>query len=91
MNNEDWMRRCLELASMAEGWTSPNPMVGAVVLDAEGHLVAEGYHKGPGQWHAERDALLKLSGPVKNGVIFVNLEPCCAWGRTPPCLSLIHI
>lgn len=77
------------LAAQAKGWTSPNPLVGAVVLDANGLLVSEGFHKGPGQWHAERDALLKVSGTVPNGTVFVNLEPCCVWGRTPPCTDII--
>ncbi|MGC6508213.1 MAG: bifunctional diaminohydroxyphosphoribosylaminopyrimidine deaminase/5-amino-6-(5-phosphoribosylamino)uracil reductase RibD [Myxococcota bacterium] len=89
MSNSEWMRRCLVLAAQAKGWTSPNPLVGAVVLDANGLLVSEGFHKGPGQWHAERDALLKVSGTVPNGTVFVNLEPCCVWGRTPPCTDII--
>jgi diaminohydroxyphosphoribosylaminopyrimidine deaminase / 5-amino-6-(5-phosphoribosylamino)uracil reductase len=89
MGHEHWMRRCLELALQAEGRTSPNPMVGSVVLDSSGQLVAEGHHRAPGEFHAERDALATLDGPVPGGTLYVNLEPCCAWGRTPPCTDII--
>jgi diaminohydroxyphosphoribosylaminopyrimidine deaminase / 5-amino-6-(5-phosphoribosylamino)uracil reductase len=84
-----WMRRCLFLASQAEGLTTPNPLVGAVVLNKDGELVSEGFHRAPGEFHAERDALMKVQGPVKGGTVYVNLEPCCAWGRTPPCTDIL--
>lgn len=84
-----WMRRCLILASQGEGLTTPNPLVGAVVLDQGGELVSEGFHLGPGKLHAERDALTKVKGRVEGGTVYVNLEPCCVWGRTPPCTDIL--
>lgn len=84
-----WMLRCVELARKAEGRTSPNPMVGAVVLDADGALLSEGWHEGPGQPHAEVAALGALGGRAPKATMVVNLEPCCHVGRTPPCTDAI--
>jgi diaminohydroxyphosphoribosylaminopyrimidine deaminase / 5-amino-6-(5-phosphoribosylamino)uracil reductase len=85
-----WMQKCLDLASLAQGDTAPNPMVGSVLV-CEDTILCEGYHKGPGQWHAEREALLQISSEKvpQNAVLYVNLEPCCSHGRTPPCTDII--
>lgn len=82
------MDRCIELASQARGMTSPNPMVGCVILNSEGKIISEGYHKKCGENHAEREALLKLSDAV-GCTLVVNLEPCSHFGKTPPCTDLI--
>lgn len=72
------------------GKTSPNPLVGCVVLDKEGNLLSTGYHAKCGENHAERDALLKLkNGQAQGGTLYVNLEPCSHYGKTPPCTDLI--
>ena len=84
-----WMRRALQLASLAEGHTSPNPLVGAVVLDAEGRLVGEGFHARAGEPHAEPVALAQAGDAARGGTIIVTLEPCCHHGRTPPCTEAI--
>ncbi|RME20669.1 MAG: bifunctional diaminohydroxyphosphoribosylaminopyrimidine deaminase/5-amino-6-(5-phosphoribosylamino)uracil reductase RibD [Deltaproteobacteria bacterium] len=82
------MRRCLELAARAAGRTAPNPMVGAVIV-ADGAVVAEGWHRASGQAHAEVDALSKVGGRAPGATMYVNLEPCCHHGRTPPCTDAI--
>ncbi len=82
------MNRCIELAKQAQGNTSPNPLVGCVVLNKEGEVVSEGFHHKCGENHAERDALLKLDN-AKDCTLIVNLEPCSHYGKTPPCTDLI--
>ena len=84
-----WMHRALQLAALAEGQTSPNPLVGAVVLDAQGALVGEGFHAKAGQAHAEVGALSQAGTRAKGGTIVVTLEPCCHQGRTPPCSEAV--
>lgn len=87
---EKLMRKCLTLAKKGAGKTSPNPMVGCVVLDKTGKIISTGYHHKYGQNHAERDALLKLKNKEEeNGTLVVNLEPCSHYGKTPPCVDLI--
>lgn len=87
---EIYMKKCFELALLAEGNTSPNPMVGCVVLNKSGEIIAEGYHKKCGEKHAERDALDKISDEAACGsTLVVNLEPCSHYGKTPPCVDLI--
>ena len=81
---ELWMRRALALAALAEGHTSPNPLVGAVVLDREGRLVGEGFHARAGDAHAEVGALRQAGDAARGGTLVVTLEPCCHHGRTPP-------
>ena len=80
-----WMRRALALAALAEGRTSPNPLVGAVVLNREGRLVGEGFHARSGEPHAEVGALAQAGTAAAGGTLIVTLEPCCHHGRTPPC------
>lgn len=89
MNNyESLMKKCLKLAEKGEGKTSPNPMVGCVVINEAGEIISTGYHSKYGEFHAERDALLKLDS-AKNCTLIVNLEPCCHSGKTPPCTDII--
>ncbi|PSO75659.1 MAG: bifunctional diaminohydroxyphosphoribosylaminopyrimidine deaminase/5-amino-6-(5-phosphoribosylamino)uracil reductase RibD [Cyanobacteria bacterium QH_9_48_43] len=78
------MQRCLELARCAIGQTSPNPLVGAVVVQ-EGKIVGEGFHPGAGQPHAEVFALQDAGEKARGATVYVNLEPCNHYGRTPPC------
>lgn len=82
------MKKCIELAKQAQGETSPNPLVGCIVLNDIGEIISTGYHKKYGENHAERDALLKLND-AKNCTLIVNLEPCSHYGKTPPCADLI--
>jgi len=84
-----WMRRALQLAALGEGRTSPNPLVGAVVLDAAGQLVGEGFHARAGEPHAEVGALAQASDQACGGTLIVTLEPCCHHGRTPPCTEAV--
>ncbi len=85
-----YMNICLELAMKGRGKTSPNPLVGCVVLDKNGDVISTGYHAKCGENHAERDALLKLNvGDAEGGTLYVNLEPCSHYGKTPPCTDLI--
>ena len=84
-----WMRRSIQLALLAEGMTSPNPLVGAIVLDSSGRLVGEGFHSGSGNAHAEIEALNQAGEKSINGTIVVTLEPCCHHGLTPPCTEAL--
>lgn len=76
------MRRALALAK--RGFTAPNPMVGALLVK-DGRIVGEGYHRRAGMPHAEVEALRKAGDKARGATIYVTLEPCCHWGRTPPC------
>lgn len=88
--DEKYMRTCLSLALKGKGNVAPNPMVGCVVLDKNGKVVSKGYHKKYGKNHAERDALTKLiNNEAEGGTLYVNLEPCSHYGKTPPCVDLI--
>lgn len=84
-----WAGRALELARQADYRTSPNPMVGAVVLDADGVLVGEGYHELAGRPHAEQEALDAAGGRSRGGTLFVNLEPCTHTHRVPSCAEAV--
>ena len=83
------MARALALAALAEGQTTPNPLVGCVVLDATGQLVGEGYHRRAGEPHAEVMALRRAGERARGGTLYVTLEPCCHHGRTPPCTEAV--
>lgn len=91
MTDADWMRRCLELARRAEGKTSPNPIVGSVVLDKNGKLVGEGFHAKAGEAHAEKEALANAGAKARGGTLYVSLEPCrhIKNRRTAPCAPLV--
>lgn len=82
------MRRALALARRAHGWTSPNPMVGAVIVNGD-RIVGEGYHKRPGLPHAEVEAIRRARRAAKGSTLYVTLEPCAHRGRTPPCADAI--
>jgi len=89
-NDLKFMQRCLELASKAEGMTYPNPMVGSVIV-YEGEIIGEGYHMKAGGPHAEVMAIGSVSDKslLASSSIYVNLEPCSHFGKTPPCADLI--
>jgi diaminohydroxyphosphoribosylaminopyrimidine deaminase / 5-amino-6-(5-phosphoribosylamino)uracil reductase len=85
-----YLNRCLELASLAGSAAQPNPLVGCVIVH-NGHIVGEGYHHGPGLPHAEPEALKTVLNPqcLSEAALYVNLEPCNHYGRTPPCSDAI--
>lgn len=88
--DELYMQRCLQLAGMAEGHTSPNPMVGAVVV-CDGRIIGEGYHRRCGEAHAEVNAIASVHDKslLSRSTIYVSLEPCSHYGKTSPCCDLI--
>ncbi len=81
-----WMSKALELAQQALGQTSPNPLVGCVIVSATGELVGSGFHRKAGQAHAEIFALAEAGERARGASLYVNLEPCCHFGKTPPCV-----
>src|SRR5947209_5304465 len=84
-----WSARALELAAKADFRSSPNPMVGAVVLDREGQLAGEGYHRAAGEPHAEQEALAQAGERARGGTLYVNLEPCTHAHRNPCCADAV--
>jgi diaminohydroxyphosphoribosylaminopyrimidine deaminase/5-amino-6-(5-phosphoribosylamino)uracil reductase len=88
MTHEEYMARALELAEKGRGFTSPNPMVGAVVVK-DGRVVAEGYHQRFGEAHAEVNALRQAGETARGATLYVTLEPCCHFGKTPPCTRAV--
>ena len=92
--NEMYMRRCLQLAKLGLGRVRPNPMVGCVVVQG-GKIISEGYHQEYGHYHAERNALLRMqhsgwtASAEQPATLYVNLEPCSHYGKTPPCADLV--
>lgn len=87
-DDEKYMRQVLRLARRGKGRTSPNPMVGAVVVK-DGQIVGQGFHRRPGEAHAEVIALRQAGEQAQDATLYVNLEPCCVHGRTPPCTEEI--
>lgn len=83
-----FMQRALDLARRAKGRTSPNPLVGAVIVK-NGKVIGEGYHQKAGTPHAEIHALNAVGENAKGATLYTNLEPCCHWGRTPPCTEAL--
>lgn len=83
-----YMQRALELAAKARGFTSPNPMVGAVIVKDD-RVIGEGYHHKCGEAHAEVDAFNNATEPVEGATMYVTLEPCSHTGKTPPCADRI--
>jgi diaminohydroxyphosphoribosylaminopyrimidine deaminase/5-amino-6-(5-phosphoribosylamino)uracil reductase len=84
----DYMMRALELAAQARGQTSPNPMVGAILVK-DGQVVGSGYHQRAGGPHAEVLALREAGERARGATLYVTLEPCCHFGRTPPCTQAL--
>lgn len=88
MTDQDYMRRAMELAKGGLGWTNPNPLVGAVIVK-NGRIIGEGYHERCGELHAERNAIASLTESAEGATLYVTLEPCCHYGKTPPCTEAI--
>lgn len=90
----DYIRRCIELAAQGKGWVNPNPLVGCVIVH-EDKIISEGWHQGYGQAHAERMAIDEYLSAGNDAEIFkecdvyVSLEPCSHFGKTPPCADLL--
>jgi diaminohydroxyphosphoribosylaminopyrimidine deaminase/5-amino-6-(5-phosphoribosylamino)uracil reductase len=87
-SDEEHLKRALELAARARGQTSPNPIVGAVVVK-DGRVIGEGITQPPGEAHAEVMALEAAAGKTAGSTLYISLEPCCHQGRTPPCTDAI--
>lgn len=83
-----FLKQALNLAKKGGGWTNPNPMVGALIVK-DNLIIAKSYHKKYGSYHAEIEALKKTQGNTKGATLYVNLEPCCHYGKTPPCTEAI--
>lgn len=90
MTDETYMQRCLQLAALGLGKTSPNPMVGAVIVHND-RIIGEGYHHRCGEAHAEINAInsVKDKSLLTESTLYVNLEPCSHFGKTPPCADAI--
>ena len=88
MTERDYMLRAIELAKKGRGFTNPNPMVGAVIVK-DGRIIGEGYHERCGELHAERNAIASLTESAEGATLYVTLEPCCHYGKTPPCTEAI--
>jgi diaminohydroxyphosphoribosylaminopyrimidine deaminase/5-amino-6-(5-phosphoribosylamino)uracil reductase len=89
MTDDDYMRRALELAGRGRGWVEPNPLVGAVVV-RDGAVEGEGWHEKFGQAHAEVNALRQAGDRARRSTLYVTLEPCCHFGKTPPCTEAVQ-
>ena len=92
IEDEKYMRRCLQLARCGRNGSRPNPMVGAVIV-ADGRIIGEGYHVRCGEGHAEVNAFRSVSIQderlLPEATVYVSLEPCAHYGKTPPCADLI--
>ena len=88
MTDALYMKKALALAKKGAGWTSPNPMVGAVIVK-DGKIIGEGYHRRYGENHAEIDAINSSSDSIEGATFYITLEPCTHYGKTPPCVEKI--
>ncbi len=92
MNSSDelYMRRVLELAELGRGKVAPNPMVGCIIVKEE-RIIGEGWHQKYGEAHAERNAVEQVQNQedIVGSTVYVNLEPCSHYGKTPPCSNLL--
>ncbi|MBN1756404.1 bifunctional diaminohydroxyphosphoribosylaminopyrimidine deaminase/5-amino-6-(5-phosphoribosylamino)uracil reductase RibD [bacterium] len=88
MNDREYMGLVLKLARRGLGKTSPNPMVGALLVK-DGRIIGQGYHRKAGLPHAEIEAINAASESLQGATLYVNLEPCCTYGKTPPCVDRI--
>ena len=92
-DDEKYMRRCIQLAKNGMQNAKPNPMVGAVIVSADGRIIGEGYHVRCGEGHAEVNAFASVQSAdehlISESTIYVSLEPCSHYGKTPPCADLI--
>lgn len=88
MEDRDYMALALSLAERGVGWASHNPMVGAVIVK-DGKIIGQGWHEKCGQPHAERNALAACNQPPQGATMYVTLEPCCHYGRQPPCTQAV--
>ncbi len=88
MNDYEYMKMALQLAEKGNGWVAPNPLVGAVIVK-EGRVIGTGYHEKYGLAHAERNAISSCTEDPRGATMYVNLEPCCHYGKQPPCVDAI--
>lgn len=90
-NDKIWMQRALNLARKGEGYVSPNPMVGCVIVSDSGDVIGEGFHERYGKPHAERNAVhaVENESDLENATVYVTLEPCSHHGKTPPCCEML--
>ena len=88
MTPEEYMQIAIEEAKKGSGFTSPNPLVGAVLVK-DGKIVGKDYHHKYGEFHAERNAILNCKEDLAGASLYVTLEPCCHYGKTPPCTQII--
>ncbi|MGI6021246.1 MAG: bifunctional diaminohydroxyphosphoribosylaminopyrimidine deaminase/5-amino-6-(5-phosphoribosylamino)uracil reductase RibD [Lachnospiraceae bacterium] len=86
--SHEYMRRAISLAKKGAGWTSPNPLVGAVIVK-DGRIIGEGFHEKYREKHAERNALASLKESARGADMYVTLEPCCHYGNQPPCTEAV--
>lgn len=89
-NDEKMMKEAVKAAKKAKGKTGVNPLVGCVI-ERDGRIISKGYHKGPGYNHAEIEAINSASEPLEGSTIYITLEPCNIFGRTPPCIKTLEM
>ncbi len=88
LDDNCFMMEAVRLARKGIGKTSPNPVVGAVIV-RNGKIIGRGYHKKYGDWHAEINAIKNTNGNIKDATAYITLEPCCHYGKTPPCVDAL--
>ena len=86
--DREYMNRARILADRGRGWVNPNPLVGAVIVK-DGRIIGEGWHERYGGLHAERNAFKQCTEDPAGATLYVTLEPCCHYGKTPPCTRLL--